>query len=650
MKDVIKVLDERQKCRDKVAIWFGSRDNFIHPFREALANAIDEIINNFDNGEIHVTRNMNLITVKDSGRGIPIEGKTNGVDNYKLLFLTLFAGTNYDNAFNKKYTTGTNGVGNTVSCYCSSFFKVVSYRNNKKYTLVFENGGYLKDKMTIEDGYDGEHGTEISFILDKEVFGEYEYNSDELEDIIKSCAGVNSKIRFTYSDSKKSNEYYYNNIEQFFSDECNNNTCEMIVGAKKTYENDVYISSNNLEEDNCQLIKETDHIELVLTTSSTPIQKSYLNITYLSEGGTINKGIIYGVKDFVNNYAQNKRLLNKKLGKVSNNDVEESISFVCNMLSTVVEFTNQTKLSTDKSLYQKIAKEYVMEVLETELIERPKNIEKFVKHILEVQEFNNKAQTSKKKLKAKLSSRVDNISNRVEKLTDCKNHGKDSEIFIAEGDSAKGSIVQARDASFQACLAIRGKITNVLKRPFMDIFDSKIVVDIIKCLGCGIETTKKYKDLGEFDINSLRYGKIILATDADADGFQIQCLLLSLFYRLTPTLIKKGYIYIAMTPLYEVKLKDGNIVYWFSEEEKENYIEEYTNENIKSMSRCKGLGEMDAKILSETGVHPDTRNIVQVTVEDAKMMDEMFEIWMGNKADKRFEILSKELNKYSEDL
>ncbi len=645
-KDMIKVLNERQKCRDKVAIWFGSRDNFIHPFREALANSIDEINNNFDEGIVEVIRNEKLITVKDTGRGIPIEGKTNGINNYELLFLTLFAGTNYDNASNGKITTGTYGVGNTVSCYCSSFFKVVSYRNGKKYTLIFENGGCLKDKISIEDGYEGKHGTEISFILDKEVFGEYEYNPDEVEDIIKNCAGVNSKIKFIYSDFERYNEYHYEGIKQFFSDECNGNTCDMIIGAEKIYENDINVYTENRPEDEETSIREKDYIELILTTSSSPTQKAYLNITYLSEGGSINKGIIIGVRDFVNKYAENKKLLNKKLGKISNNDVEGSISFVCNMLSTVVEFTNQTKLATNKILYQKIAREYTIGVLETELIEKPKNIEKFVKHILTVQEFNNRALASRKKLKDTLSKKADNIKNRIKKLTDCVNHGMDSEIFITEGDSANGSAIQARDATFQACLAIRGKIKNILKTDFTKIFDSQIILDIVQALGCGVEVKGKNKDLGEFDINSLRYGKIIIMTDADPDGFQIRCLLLSVFYRLVPTLIKEGHIYIALTPLYEVRFNDDKLIYWFSEDEKDNYINKHGDSNIKKISRCKGLGELDADVLSETSIDPSTRNIMRVTIDDIKEMEKAFNIWMEDDSSERKKILTEELNKY----
>ena len=583
-RDKIKVLNEREQSRSKVAIWFGSRDNFIHPFKEVVANGIDEINNNFDKGEITVKlMKDNTITVTDTGRGIPLLGETDGIPNYELLLLKLFAGTNYDNGENGKIAVGTNGVGLTVTNYCSSYFSIKSYKQDEIAGIIFGNGGEILKPLERYKNNTGFTGTKITFQLDTDVFGDYKYNIEEIENILKRSAGVNSRINFKFQyENEDIKEYNYDSLEEYFEEVAVDKTCKNIIGDKRLFENEIeYQEKNNF-------IIEKNEIELILSTSSNPVQEGFLNITHLSEGGTINEGVINGVRLFANKYIKDKKLIDKKLGAIANNDIEESISFVCNVLSTVVEFANQTKLSTNKKLYKEIVQKYTQDLLEVELIQNPKNIERFIKHILEVQKFNNKAQASKRALQKKLNEKVDSLSNRIEGLVDCKEHGMNSELFIAEGKSALGSIILARNARNQAGMAIRGKITNCLKIGYDEIFKSETVTDIIKALGCGIETDKKNKELGEFHIENIRYGKIICSCDADADGYQICCLLLTMFYRLTPTLIKEGMIYIARTPLYEVRMKDDTDLYWFSEEDKEQYIKQYGYDNISNIARCKG--------------------------------------------------------------
>lgn len=649
-KDTIKVLSEREQARQKVAIWFGSRDNFIHPFREALANAIDEIKNNFEFGEITVRLESDgRITVTDTGRGIPLTGSTDGIPNYHLLLLKLFAGTNYDNGENGKIATGTNGVGLTVTNYCSSNFHIKSYKRDSMSSMTFENGGdiamplkTLPNDLDILDGYTG---TTVSFILDKEVFGNYKYNRDEVESIVRNCAGVNKKINFIFQyECEDANEYKYESLEEFFNEDNTSNTCKNIIGTANEVESEVSILLDDRSRTTKTII-EKDIIEFILTTSAEPVQKSFLNATHLSEGGTVDAGVILGVRNFVNKYIKESKLMDKKLGVISKEDVELSISYTISVLSTLVEFANQTKLATNKTLYRTIVAKYVEEVMELEKIQNFKNIDKLVKHILEIQKFNSKAQANKNKLKKELGKKVDNISNRIEGLVDCKLHGEDSEIFITEGKSALGSVVLARDAKFQAGFPIRGKITNVLKKSMSEILESQTVMEIIKILGCGIDTDRKHKDLGEFCEEALRYGKIMIATDMDADGYQIQCLLLTLFYKLTPTLIKNGRVYIVNTPLYEVRLNDDTTIYWYSETEKQNYIKCNGESEIKHMARCKGLGELDAEVMAETGVNPDTRNITQVTVDNFEEMIKTFEIWMGESVEGRKKLITENLNK-----
>ncbi|HAU85128.1 MAG TPA: DNA topoisomerase [Lachnospiraceae bacterium] len=636
-KDTIKQLDTRQQCREKLPIFFGSRDNFIHGAKEVIANAIDEITNNFSSGEIEVRlfEDNRTVQVKDTGRGVPIDGKTGDKPNYVLLFETLFAGTNYDNNENNKIAVGTNGCGTCVLNHTSKLFKVTSSRNGVIHEVCYEDGGRFKGFSKV--GECDQSYSIFEFRLDEEVYTNVVYNPAELREICKYNSAVNNKVTITFLYGDEENRFHYDSIEEYFDEITSSLTAKKVLGNEKEF-NDV------VEVHEGVAVAERNIVSLVLSTSGEPVQQTFLNSNYLPNNGSIYDGVVAGARLAVNKYCKDNKLLDKKIGAITKEDIEESISFVCSVLSTNVEYENQIKLSTQKKLYKTVAQEYVKELLEVMMIEQPKEFEKIVKHILEVQKFNSKAQANKKALKKKLSEKIDNISNRVEGLVDCKLQGQDSELFIAEGRSALGSIVLARNPRNQAAIPIRGKILNCLKADYDTIFKNEIISDLVKTLGCGIETDKKNKELGTFDINNLRYGKVLLATDMDSDGYNIQCLLLTMFYRLMPTLIYEGRIYLVKTPLYEVKMKNGDVIYWFSETEKEEAMARGLE--IKSIARAKGLGELDAEVMSQTGVHPDTRNVVQVTVDDVKEMQEAFRIWMDTEVTDRKKIVETELHKY----
>ena len=631
-KDTIKQLDTREQCRQKISIWFGSRDQYTHPIKEILANSLDEINNNFDGGEITVwlQDDLKTIAVKDTGRGIPIANKTDGILNYVLLFETLFAGSNYSNNEYGKVTVGTNGCGSCVINHTSELFEVASARDGYLHEVRYENGGKLVHFKKIFESDD--HFTIVRFRLDDEVYTNTIYNPNEIREICKWNAAVNNKVTIKFYYQDEISEYHYDSTEDYFDEVTANNTSPKLVGLKKSFDNQV----------------EKNAIEVVIATSSEPVQQTFLNSNYLPEHGSIYDGIINGTRSFINKYCKDNNLLDKKIGNISNGDIEESLSFIASIESTNVEFSNQTKFSTNKKLYKDITQSYIQEMLTVMLAENPKGFEKIVKHILEVQKFNSKAQANKKALKKKLSEKIDSISNRVEGLVDCKHHGEDSELYIAEGKSALGSIVLARNPQNQAVIPIRGKILNCLKANYDTIFKSEIITDLVKAIGCGIETDKKNKDLGTFDIKNLRYGKIVIGSDQDADGFNIQCLLLTMIYRLMPTLIKEGRVYIMNTPLYEVRLKDDNNLYWFSETEKEEYITKHGDSEIKHIARSKGLGQVSTEIMAEVGLNPKTRNLTQVTIGDVKKMQEAFKIWMDVEVSHRKEIIENELNKCSD--
>lgn len=635
-RDEVIKLTEREKARD-VSVWFESRNNFLHPTVELLANATDEIFNNFSSGAITVIlhKDKKTIEIIDTGRGIPIGDKKDGEYNYIALLLTLFAGTNYKNDENGKVTTGEHGLGLTVVNYTSTYFRLES--NTKRYfaEIEFKDGGNIAKELKLSQQKEGNTGTRIIFKLDEEIFGDYEYDSEILREMCYKLAGSNTKITTIFKDETVGEEYKYHfdEFKDYFSETVKEITNEIIIGYKKEFNDE----------------NELNKLEIILATSTNPIQQSFLNFTYLKNGGTPNEGIIDGFKTFMNRYCKENKLLKAKEGSISNIDIEDSISFTCNILSVKSEFANQTKLSTKKKLYSKLTSKYVKELLEVYALEHNKEFKKIAEHIIKVHKFNSNAEKNKKNLKDKLTRKVDSFKNRIDDLVDCIIHDMNSELYIAEGKSALGSLVQGReDPNYQACYPIRGKTLSCLKTTIESVLANGVVEDLIRLLGCGIETKKKYKNFLTFNKENLRFGKIIFATDQDADGFNIQCLLLTIFYVLMPTLILDGHIYIVVTPLYEVKLSDDTMIYWYSEKERDEEISKYSN--IVNISRCKGLGEVEAEIMNECAMNPKTRKLIQVTVKDIEEMDKAFKIWYGKDVKDRKKIIENELNKYLENL
>ena len=543
-KDKIRRLDHREQSREKISIWYGSADNYEHGLKEVLANATDEIINNFDKGTINVElmEDMKTLVVQDSGRGIPMDGETDGTPNYELLFLILFAGTKYGEGgeMDGSYT-GTNGSGQTVLNYTSSLFEVASVRNGKEYHIKFEDGGILSESIT-ERKTDKESGTTVKFRLDPEIYTETEFTNEQVKSIVKRYAVSSNKITINYKHKDEEVAYHYDHLEEYFDE---------VIGDTST--SSVRHGDSVMFDDG----GEKTSIELAIATTTEIVQESYLNINYLPNGGAINNGIINGVKLYMNKFCRDNSLFPKGVRSFADSDIEESISFVAVMLSNNVEFSNQTKLDTQKKIYYEVAKKRVSQMLEVMEVEDKKGFDAIVKHLLLVQKDNASNQRQKEKLRKELTKKIDNLNNSIEKFVDSRIHGEEAELYLAEGDSAHGSVVLARDGKFQASLPMGGKFLNVAKANTLEaIVKNEIIMNVIRVLGCGVELGKKHKDVAPFDISKLRYGKIIIASDEDADGKQITSLVITLFHTLMPEIIKQGKLYIAKTPLYEIKLKD----------------------------------------------------------------------------------------------
>ena len=623
-KDTIRALDVREQCRMRLPVWFGSRDNYTHGVREILANASDEISNNFDEGTIVVTleEDEETISIFDTGRGIPINGETNGVKNYELLFLTLFSGTNYDNVDNGKITTGANGVGTCVLNHTSELFEVSSIRNHKKDTVIFKDGGHLIDSE-FDVPTDISNGTFIRFKLDKEVYTNTIYNTDDIKAMLKALSGVNNKLVIKYRHLDEKLEYHYDSIEDYLED----NSINKIVNTY-SFNSKEYDTENELNTISC-----------TWNVSTEPFQNTFLNYTNLVEQGSIYDGFIDGMRKV---FTKASKL------KFTNLDIEMSFGFVVSVLSTNVEFTNQTKFSTNKQLYKKLVSEYIVENMEIFKAEKPQEFDKILKHLQQINTFNTKNENSIKNIKKKLSEKTDTFTNRVETLVDCREHGENAELFITEGKSALSSVVASRNSDFQAAMPVRGKTLSVLKASADQIFNNQIILDIIKVLGCGCSFKNgKKKLLDDFNINNLRYGKIILTVDRDSDGASIACLLATTFYKLMPELLKQGKIYLAKTPLYEITTKDDRLIYAFSDKEKDVIVKE---NKIAKIQRNKGLGEMSAEVMAETTMNPETRVIEKIVINNEKDMKYYFEKWMGNDVSLRKEHIENHLHEYMSDL
>lgn len=637
-REEIQHLDQREQARDKLSIWFGGRENYLHGLREVMANATDEIINNFDEGVISVEllEDQRTIIIEDTGRGIGMTGDTNGTPNYELLFKILFAGTKYNSKGSEGTFTGLNGLGNTVLNYTSVLFDVTSRYGGQEHHIRFENGGDITQELTSKDMPKAErdrHGTRIEFRLDPEMYTEVEYTSEEVKDIARRYSVSSPRITVKYKHGDESEEFHYESSKDYF-DEMN--------------EKDATSSTVHGRMIDFDIDGEQTSMELSLATATEPVHESYLNLTYLPSGGTINQGVINGTKLFMNKHCRDNKLFPKGVRSFSDIDVEESLSFLAVMFSSNADFEGQTKFLTNKELYFEVAKRRTQQLLEVAEIEDRENFDKIVKHLLIVQKDNTVNKKQKDRLKKAIEKEVNSLDNRVEKLKDSEVHGEEAELYLAEGDSAHGAISLARKNYYQASMPMGGKFLNVLKlKNINDITNNEIVMNVIRAIGAGVDLGGKQKDIPKFNIDNMRYGKIIIASDQDPDGMQIQNLIITLFYVLMPEIIKKGKLFIAQTPLYEVKTKGDDILYIYSESEYESLMDD-GRDDIVSVDRAKGLGQLDSDVLRETALDEETRSLIEVKVGDVKKAEDSLDNWMGNVVSYRKEYLSDNLHKYLE--
>lgn len=635
----IKSLKGADRVRKRPAVIFGSDglEGCEHSVFEIMSNSIDEAREGYGN-KICVTRFLDgSVEVQDFGRGIPVDyNKNEDKYNWELLFCEMYAGGKYDNGGdNYEFSLGLNGLGLCATQYASEYMDAEIHTDGYKYTLHFEKGenigGLKKEKYDKKDT-----GTRIKWKPDLDVFTDINIPIEYFQETIKRQAIVNDGVKFilknqTFASKFETFEYCYNDGIMDYVKE---------IAGDTAFTTPQYWECERKGKDREDLPEYKLKIKSAICFSlKNQLKEYYHNSSFLEHGGAPEKAFRSAFVNQINAYLKANNKYSKNDGQINIQDVEDCIIFVVSSFSTQTSYENQTKKAITNKFIQEAMTDFFRKQLEVYFIENKMDADKISNQVLINMRARIKAENTRKTLKTSLQSKMD-MTNRIQKFVDCRSKDvNEREVFIVEGDSALGACKQARDASFQAIMPVRGKILNCLKSDYDKIFKSEIITDLIKVLGCGVEVkSKAAKDLSLFDINNLRWSKILICTDADVDGFHIRTLILTMIYRLMPKIIEAGKVYIAESPLYEVTCKDQT---YFAYNEKEmDEIKEEIGDQKYTVQRSKGLGENEAEMMALTTMNPKTRRLIKVTPDDAQKTSEMFDLLLGDNLEGRKEYIS----------
>lgn len=635
----IKSLKGADRVRKRPAVIFGSDglEGCEHSVFEIMSNSIDEAREGYGN-KICITRFLDgSIEVQDFGRGIPVDyNKNEEKYNWELLFCEMYAGGKYDNGGdNYEFSLGLNGLGLCATQYASEYMVAEIHTDGYKYTLHFEKGenigGLKKEKYEKKDT-----GTRIKWKPDLEVFTDINIPIEYFKDTIKRQAIVNDGVKFILKDQTTASKF--ETFEFCYNDGIMDYVKEL--AGDNAFTTPQYWECERKGKDREDLPEYKLKIKAAICFSlKTQLKEYFHNSSFLEHGGAPEKAFRSAFVNQINAYLKSNNKYAKNDGQINIQDVEDSIIFVVSSFSTQTSYENQTKKAITNKFIQEAMTDFFRKQLEVYFIENKMDADKIANQVLINMRARVKAENTRKTLKTSLQSKMD-MTNRIQKFVDCRSKDvNEREVFIVEGDSALGACKQARDASFQAIMPVRGKILNCLKSDYDKIFKSEIITDLIKVLGCGVEVkSKAAKDLSLFDMDNLRWSKILICTDADVDGFHIRTLILTMIYRLMPKIIEAGKVYIAESPLYEVTCKDQT---YFAYNEKEmDEIKAEIGDQKYTVQRSKGLGENEAEMMALTTMNPKTRRLIKVTPDDAQKTSEMFDLLLGDNLDGRKEYIS----------
>ena len=645
----IITLKGADRVRKRPAVIFGSDgiDGCQHSVFEILSNSIDEAREGYGK-KITVTRYSDgSIEVEDHGRGIPVDYNENeGRYNWDLTFCELYAGGKYNNSEgeNYEYSLGLNGLGLCATQYASQWMDAEIKRDGFKYTLHFEKGenigGLKKEPYKKKDT-----GTKIRWRPDLDVFTDINVSAEYFVEMIKRQAIVNAGVTFIFrnQNGKEFEEQRFNYVNGI-TDHVQEIVGEDGLTAVQSW------SAEKMARDRQDKPEYKTKINIAFAFSNrVSLTEYYHNSSWLEYGGAPDKAVRNAFKYNINQYLKTNNKYNKNESQIKDEDVLDCLVVVVSSFSSVTSYENQTKKAINNKGIQEAMVDMFRHNLEIYFIENPLDAEKIANQVLINKRSRENAEKTRANLKKKLTSTMD-MTNRVAKFVDCRSKdNSEREIFIVEGDSALGACKQARNPDFQAIMPIRGKILNCLKADYNKIFKSEIITDLMKVLGCGVQVSSKAnKDLANFDINLLRWNKVIICTDADVDGFQIRTLLLTMIYRLTPDLIEAGKVFIAESPLYEITTKK-NVYFAYTEKEKEKFINEIGSEKF-TIQRSKGLGENEPDMMNLTTMNPATRRLIEVLPDDAERTSQMFDILLGDKLSGRKQYIVDHGAEYTDSL
>ena len=642
----ISALKGADRVRKRPGVIFGSDglEGCEHAVFEIMSNAIDEAREGHGS-LITVTRfSDHSIQVEDPGRGCPVDwNEKEQKFNWELVFCELYAGGKYGGeGDNYEYSLGLNGLGSCATQYSSEYFDATIWRDGYKYSLHFEKGENIGG-LTKEPTDKGKKtGSTFRWKPDLEVFTDIDIPVEYYLDVMKRQAVVNAGITFRFRNQIGANKFettefnYENGIVDYVTE----------LSGEDALTLPVFWQTERRGRDRAD--KPEYKVKLSVSfcfSNKMQMIEHYHNSSWLEHGGSPEKAVRSAFVSAIDSYLKQQNKYNKTEGKITFNDVQDCLVLVSNNFSTQTSYENQTKKAINNKFVQDAMTEFLRAQIEVYFIENPMDAAKIAEQVLINKRSRETAEKTRLNIKKKLTGSMD-ISNRVQKFVDCRTKDVSKrELYIVEGDSAMGSVKLSRDAEFQGIMPVRGKILNCLKADYGKIFKSEIITDLLKVLGCGVEVNdKRAKDVAQFDLNALRWNKVVICTDADVDGFQIRTLILTMLYRLTPTLIQEGYVYIAESPLYEITCKEKT---WFAYSDKEkNEIVSSLEGKKYDVQRSKGLGENDPEMMALTTMNPATRRLIKVLPEDVERTAQVFDLLLGDNLQGRKDHIADNGHKY----
>ena len=648
----IKALKGADRVRKRPGVIFGSDglDGCEHSFFEILSNAVDEAREGHGN-EILVTAYADRsICVDDHGRGVPLGyNEAEGRWNWDLIYCELYAGGKYDNNNGNaayEFSLGLNGLGACATQYSSEFMDVFSYDGTNEYKISFRKGEPVSELQTRPlEKNERRTGTVIHWRPDLEVFTDINIPDEFYVETMRRQSVVNAGISFRLKLQAAAGSFseqkflYENGISDYIAELAGESSLtQPVLWHLETQGRD------RADKDEYKL--KADFSFCVSNTVNT--LEYYHNSSYLEYGGSPDRAVRVAFVYALDKYMKAAGKYNKNESKITFADVADCLVLVINSFSTMTSYENQTKKSITNSFIYEAMTEFLKKHLEFYFTENPTSAEIFANQVLVNKRSRETAESARLNIKKKLTGTLD-IANRVEKFVNCRSKDPNiRELYIVEGDSALTSCKLGRNAEFQAIIPVRGKTLNCMKSTYEKIFKSDIITDLLRVIGCGVEISGKVKgDLVAFDIGMLRWSKIIICSDADEDGFQIRTLLLTLFYRLLPTLLREEKVFIAESPLFEITARD-KIYFAYNEFEKAEILKKLEGQKY-TLQRSKGLGENEPDMMWQTTMNPATRRLIAVTPTDAAKTEEMFDTLLGDNLPARKQFISLHGSEYIKD-